>query len=119
MSVLWAFSFALSILLWALGFVIELPDSLHFAALLPPGFTGMVLAMTCLSQFIISVLIDRRYEPKLAFSLVWVIWYPLVYWMLSLFTTVVSFVKVMALGKKGRARWTSSDRGVTSARAAS
>jgi len=119
MSVLWAFSFALSILLWALGLVIDLPESMRFAALLPPGFTGMVLAMTCLSQFIISVLIDRRYEPKLAFSLCWVIWYPLIYWMLSLFTTVVSFVKVMLMGKKGRARWASSDRGVASSRASS
>jgi len=112
-SVIWAFTFAVSIILWILGKFIDLPPFLHVAALLPPGFTGMMLAMTCLMQFITSILIDRRYEPKLPLSLYWVIWYPLVYWMLSLFTTLVSFVKVMVYGRRNeRARWVSPDRGI-------
>jgi len=106
-SVLWAFAFGISIILWLVGQFITLPQMLHVAALIPPGFTGLMLAMTCLAQFFISVLIDRRYEPKLPFSLFWVIWYPLAYWMLSLFTTLVSFPKVMirGVGQGRRARW--------------
>ncbi|ELI8302983.1 poly-beta-1,6 N-acetyl-D-glucosamine synthase, partial [Yersinia enterocolitica] len=56
--------------------------------------------------------IERRYEPKLGNSLFWIIWYPMVYWMLSLFTTVVSFPKVMLNTKRKRARWVSPDRGI-------
>jgi len=115
-SVIWAFTFAVSIILWLVGQFIALPEILHVAALLPPGFTGMMLAMTCLTQFFVSVLIDRRYEPQLHFSLYWVIWYPLAYWMLSLFTTLVSFSKVMLRGssRNRRARWVSPDRGIGS-----
>jgi len=74
----------------------------------------MMLAMVCLLQFAISILIDRRYEPGLWRALYWVIWYPLAYWMVSLFTTLVSFPKVMLRKQAERARWTSPDRGIKS-----
>ncbi|KOF53252.1 N-glycosyltransferase [Achromobacter sp. DMS1] len=108
----WAFAFGLSVLLWALSHFVALPNHMRIASLLPPAFTGMMLAMVCLLQFVVSVLIDRRYEPGLARSLYWVIWYPFAYWMLSLFTTLVSFPKVMLRRKAQRARWTSPDRGI-------
>src|SRR5690606_27638223 len=64
----WAFAFTLSVILWFVGHVIELPPSITVSMLMPPSFTGMVLAMVCLLQFVVSVLIDRRYEPHLARS---------------------------------------------------
>jgi len=113
LSVIWAFTFAVSIILWLLNLFFPLPGFFYVAALLPPGFTGLMLAIVCLVQFITSILIDRRYEPQLAQSLYWVIWYPLVYWMLSLFTTLVSFAKVMLRYRRDRrARWISPDRGI-------
>jgi len=113
LSVIWAFTFAVSAILWLIGKFVDLPDFLFVAALFPPGFTGMMLAMTCIAQFITSILIDRRYESKLPLSLYWVVWYPLVYWMLSLLTTIVSFAKVMLRGRRRKlARWTSPDRGI-------
>ena len=36
------------------------------------------------------------------------------YWMVSLFTTLVSFPKVMLRKQAERARWTSPDRGIKS-----
>jgi len=118
MSVIWAFTFAISVLLWVLGKFFPLPEILHVSALLPPGFTGMVLVMMCLAQFCISILIDRRYEVGFTNSLYWVIWYPLAYWMLSLFTTLVSFTSVMLRGRRNRrARWISPDRGIKPSKA--
>jgi len=111
LSVAWAFAIGVSILLWVVQHVVPLPDWLHVATLIPPGFTGMLLALSCLAQFGISVLIERRYEPKLMAALYWVIWYPLVYWMLSLATTLYSFVTVV-LRQRRRARWVSPDRGI-------
>lgn len=112
LSVIWAFALALTVVLWALGHVVALPVGLHIPVLLPPSFTGMVLALVCLMQFFVSVRIDRRYEPNLSHSLYWIVWYPFVYWLISLCTTLVSFPKVMLMIRRRRARWTSPDRGI-------
>ncbi|HEY4664993.1 MAG TPA: poly-beta-1,6-N-acetyl-D-glucosamine synthase [Comamonas sp.] len=112
LSALWAFSFALSIILYLIGLVIDLPPHLHVETLMPPSFTGLVLCAFCLIQFLISMLIERRYEKGYARNLVWIIWYPLVFWMLSLFTTLVSIPQIMLSKKRQRARWVSPDRGI-------
>jgi len=113
LSVSWAFAFAVSILLWALGHVVVMPADMHVIGMLPPGFTGLLLCLICLAQFIMSALIDRRYEPALPRALWWVIWYPLAYWMLTLSTTILAFPKVILRKQRSRrARWISPDRGI-------
>lgn len=112
MSTGWAFMFALTIVLYLLGKVVDMPDNLFVPRLMPPSFTGLVLSITCLLQFAVSVSIERRYEPSILSTLYWMIWYPVVFWMLSLFTTLVSFPKVMLRSRQARARWTSPDRGI-------
>ncbi len=72
-----------------------LPDNLAVHSLFPPEFTGMLLGLMCLLQFVASLYIERRYEKKVAKSLFWVIWFPMVYWMIGLLTTLVAFPKVM------------------------
>lgn len=111
-STLWAFAYVVSIILFFLGFILPMPETLDVRHLFPPAFTGLILAVVCLLQFTVSLLIERRYEKNIAGSLFWIIWFPVVYWMLSLFTTLVSFPKVMLKRKRGRARWTSPDRGI-------
>ncbi|WP_455555225.1 poly-beta-1,6-N-acetyl-D-glucosamine synthase [Comamonas sp.] len=112
LSALWSFSFALSIVLYLLGLFMELPPQLRVDSLVPPAFTGLVLAVFCLLQFFISVLIESRYEKGFARNLLWIIWYPLVFWMLNLFTTLVSFPQIMLGKRRQRARWISPDRGI-------
>lgn len=112
LSALWAFSFALSVVLYLLGLVVDLPAHLRVASLLPPSFTGLVLAAFCLLQFLVSILIEQRYEKGFAKTLAWIIWYPLVFWMLNLFTTLVSMPQIMLSKKRQRARWVSPDRGI-------
>jgi biofilm PGA synthesis N-glycosyltransferase PgaC len=67
-----------------------------------------------MTQFAVSLIIDRRYEPKKQFfvNYFWVIWYPLAFWLLSLLTTVVAVPKAIMKRKSLRARWNSPDRGV-------
>ena len=89
-----------------------LPESLRVETLAPPAFTGMVLASVCVLQFLTSLMIDRRYEKNLLSSLYWMIWYPVVYWMLSLFTPLVAVPKTLASRRRKRAVWVSPDRGV-------
>ena len=112
LSTLWAYAFAMSIILYVLGKFFDLPPHIRVETLFPPAFTGLVLAATCLMQFAVSILIDRRYEKGFVSTLFWVVWYPLVFWMLSLFTSLASFPKVMLRGQSKRARWVSPDRGI-------
>ncbi|SXW21024.1 biofilm PGA synthesis N-glycosyltransferase PgaC [Klebsiella pneumoniae] len=110
-STLWAFAYAITILLFILSRLIPLPDNLAVHSLFPPEFTGMLLGLMCLLQFVASLYIERRYEKKVAKSLFWVIWFPMVYWMIGLLTTLVAFPKVMVKRQRSRARWVSPDRG--------
>lgn len=112
LSTVWVFSFFLNIVLYILTKLFDMPDSLTVSHLLPPEFTGMALAVFCLVQFLVSLLIESRYEKHIAGSLFWVIWFPLFFWLLSFFTTLIAFPKVMLQGRRKRARWVSPDRGI-------
>ena len=56
-------------------------------------------------------MIDRRYEPGIGRSFFWMIWYPIAYWFLSLLTTLVAVPSTLIRRQRGRAVWTSPDRG--------
>lgn len=116
LSTFWAFAYATTALLFAISHLTPLPANLAVESLLPPAFTGMLLGVMCLLQFFVSLYIERRYEKQVAGALFWVIWFPMVYWMIGLFTTVVAFPKVMLKRRRARARWVSPDRGKRSVR---
>jgi len=56
--------------------------------------------------------IDSRYEPKLGRYYYWMVWYPLVYWVLQAAATCVAVPKALLGGLKSRGTWTSPDRGI-------
>lgn len=112
LSATWAFSFLMTALLSLLQLFVELPPELQVVSVVPPGFTGLVLAWVCLMQAALSLLIERRYEKGLPRVLFWTIWYPLAFWMIAMLTTLVSFTKVMLKPRQQRARWISPDRGI-------
>lgn len=109
-SVLWAYTMAGVILLWTLGLFMTLPEPLQIQTLLP-GWEGLVIGTTCLTQFGVSMFLDSRYERGLGRYYYWMIWYPLAFWLLSVFTTIVALPKVLLRGSR-RARWKSPDRGL-------
>jgi poly-beta-1,6-N-acetyl-D-glucosamine synthase len=110
-SLVWSYDMALMVGLWLLGFVIPLPPSLHVPTLLPE-WNGVVLGIICMLQFLVSLLIDRRYEKRIGRNYYWMIWYPIAYWMLTTATSVVALPKAVIKRRGTRAVWTSPDRGV-------
>lgn len=110
-SLAWSFSMGTIVVLWVIGQFVALPPSLHVPALLPQ-WNGVVLGMVCMLQFLISLLIDRRYEARIGRNYYWMIWYPLVYWMLSTATSIVALPKAILKRKGTLAVWTSPDRGI-------
>lgn len=110
LSVVWAYVMLLSIVLWLLSYFFNIPPGLQTGGLIP-RWHGVVLGVTCLLQFAISLFIDRRYERGIGWNYFWIIWYPLAYWLLSLLTTIVAVPKTLFSKSRGIATWTSPDRG--------
>jgi biofilm PGA synthesis N-glycosyltransferase PgaC len=111
LSYCWAYGYLLSILLWGLGKYVVLPAPLQVTTLWPPAFWGMMLATVNLMQLITALLMETRYDHKFIHLIVWMIWYPMVFWALSLLTTAVALPKAMLRAAHWRAVWETKDRG--------
>lgn len=110
LSVVWSYILVCIILLWVIGKFIQLPEQIDVPSLVP-GWHGLVLGATCLMQFLVSLLIDKRYEDKLLRHFFWIVWYPLAYWMINVFTTAAALPKAIFMGRNKTGTWTSPDRG--------
>jgi biofilm PGA synthesis N-glycosyltransferase PgaC len=110
-SAIWSCILALITVLWILGKFIVLPEQLDVPSLIP-GWSGVVLGMTCLLQFLVSMIIDSRYEKGLSKNFFWIVWYPLAYWLINTTTLVVALPRVLFRREKRSGKWTSPDRGV-------
>ncbi|MCH7295509.1 poly-beta-1,6-N-acetyl-D-glucosamine synthase [Acinetobacter higginsii] len=109
-SMVWAYVILLIIILFFLGLFVPLSAEWHIKSLFPQWY-GVILAITCLIQFFVSLFIDKRYDGnRFLRNYFWVIWYPLFFWMLGAATTVFAVPKALFTRNK-RARWVSPDRG--------
>jgi len=110
-SMVWAYLMAGLIVLWFLGTVLGLAVPYHVPTLIPQ-WTGVIIGTTCLIQVGISLWMDSRYDRGLGRQYYWMIWYPLVYWLINVATSVVAFPKAINRLRGERARWVSPDRGL-------
>ncbi len=110
-SIAWAYVMCAIFVLWLLGHFISLPAYLYIKTLIP-GWNGVILAMTCLLQFAVSLFIDGRYEERIRRYYYWMIWYPMLFWVISAATTVAGLPTALLKDRNKRATWVSPDRGV-------
>lgn len=113
-SVLWCYAVMFTILCWGATYALPagtLPPSLEVHTLIPK-WTGVVLAIVCLAQFSLGLVLDSLYERRGLFRYIfWAIWYPAFYWLLSAATTIVAIPKaIMKKGKTRHAVWVSPGR---------
>lgn len=111
LSVIWSYDMVGILVFGFLGLVVPLPSWLRIPNPLPTWF-GAILGTTCIIQFLFSIIIDRRYEGRIGRQFVWIIWYPLVYWLIGMLTTVVAVPKALTKRRGTRAVWESPDRGI-------
>jgi biofilm PGA synthesis N-glycosyltransferase PgaC len=114
LSLCWAYGFLISLMLYALGKVVALPEGLNVPTVAPPAFWGLLLATTNLMQIAVALSIEERYEPNLGRSAFWIIWYPMAFWAISFLTILFGFPKALFKRRTKRAVWTSPDRGFRS-----
>ena len=111
-SVVWAYAFWTLVTLWALTEVFNLTLPMRLVPPIPPAWAGSILALTCVTQFVVSLCVDHIYEKKMVRYLFWVIWYPFMYWMIGSLTVIVGAPKALLKKKGARAVWRSPDRGI-------
>ena len=112
LTLVWSYLMLLVACIWLVDLIV--PN--HFlpvmsSPVLPYG-TGILLGATCLFQFMISKWMDSRYEPGLLKNYYWMIWYPFVFWLITVTASIIAFPKVLIRGDGKRARWVSPDRGI-------
>lgn len=112
MSILWAFCMALLVVYRITDLVFYRID-LQSAPVLMLGWTGLLIGTTCLVQMMLSLWLDRPYDQGLLKNYFWMIWYPVIYWVLSATTAVAALPAALARRSGKRARWISPDRGVS------
>lgn len=106
----WSYVLAAGVLLWLAGKFVALPPELQVPSLLP-AWNGTVLAAVCLLQFFVSLAIDSRYEKGLLRDYAWIVWYPMAFWLMNVFTVIVGIPKAILHRRRGKAVWDSPDRG--------
>jgi len=112
LSVAWAYLMATLIVVWLVGLFVPWDLWPRIASPLLPGWHGIVLGTTCLIQFSLSKWLDGHYDRGLGRNYFWMIWYPLVYWLINIGTTTIALPQAIAHRRGKRARWVSPDRGV-------
>jgi biofilm PGA synthesis N-glycosyltransferase PgaC len=112
-SIAWSYLMLAALIIWALNQAIDFRGLIVSDFI--PSWTGMLLSVTCLAQFAVSLAIDSHYEKEIGgFGryYYWMIWYPLVYWLNNVITTVFGFLKALAKEQGQRAVWVTLDRGI-------
>lgn len=101
-SVLWAYAFVVMSAVWLLAALVRAP----LEVVTPfPGLWGMVIATVAVVQLTVGALLDARYERSIRASLGYVVFYPLVYWMLMAVVTVVNTPRALFGRRAEVARW--------------
>jgi biofilm PGA synthesis N-glycosyltransferase PgaC len=108
-SIAWAYAMLLTIALWlgslALGRPLQGVSPL-------PGNGGLLLSLLYLIQATIAAWLDRRFERAAGQSLFWMVWYPLIFWVVQAATAVAGLPRALRRPAHARGTWISPDRGL-------
>ena len=112
LSIIWAHIFLLCMIFWSYGWLSG--DWFLIAQLGNPValWNGSVIALVCMLQFAVSLLVDNKYDKHLWLTYFWVIWYPVIYWVFNAMTVLVATPQGLTKKFGKAATWASPDRGL-------
>ena len=112
LSIIWAHIFLLCMIFWSYGWLSG--DWFLIAQLGNPValWNGSVIALVCMLQFAVSLLVDNKYDKHLWLTYFWVIWYPVIYWVFNAMTVLVATPRGLTKKFGKAATWASPDRGL-------
>ena len=101
-SILWAYVFVVLVSLW----IVAAALGVRMEAVQPfPALWGMVVATVAIVQLTLGAVLDGRYDSTIRASLGYVVFYPLVYWLLMSVATVVNTPRALFGPRQTTARW--------------
>lgn len=110
-SIVWAYATLIALLAALVhSFGVGSWVGLHGIGFLPGQF-GLILAIHYLLQAAVAAALDSRFEPGIMRKLFWIVWYPLVFWVLQAVAAIVGLPLALLRRRQG-GRWISPDRGL-------
>jgi len=81
---------------------------------IPYLWKSQFLSVICMIQFVVSLLLERRYDKTIFKYIVSAAWYPIIYWIINGLVSLAAFPTSLksVLFKKKLATWKSPDRGI-------
>jgi poly-beta-1,6-N-acetyl-D-glucosamine synthase len=101
-------------ILWSLSWMLYLLYLLIFGFSPSTLLYGAYIAFISIIQLVVALFIDKQYEKDLLRYVWWAGWYPMVYWMISVFALLPAIpraCRILTSNKKEYAVWDSPDRG--------
>jgi biofilm PGA synthesis N-glycosyltransferase PgaC len=111
LSIIWSYSIVITFILWLSGLFFSIPPELQVKTLLP-SWGGVLLGVTCLLQFAISLSIESAYEKNIWKYYYWMIWFPIIYWVINVIAVMFGLPRALFRKKGVKATWVSPDRGI-------
>ncbi len=111
LSIIWAHCVIITLIISVLSIIFGWSGDNGVKDIVPSHW-AVLLGMTFLLQSLVSMILEKRYEPRVFQYYFWMIWYPLAYWFIMAATAVTGLYKAIFTGRKKLATWVSPDRGL-------
>jgi len=109
-SMIWAHA----ILITGCGILIEALYSFDLGLVWTvPSHWSVLMGVTFFLQSLVAMSLERRYEPDIFKYFLWMIWYPMIYWLIMAVTSCLGLYRAIFFGRKKLATWVSPDRGLS------
>jgi len=102
LSILWAYTVTVMVLFWGLSYAVGL-ELLGASPL--PNLWGMVIATAALLQLGTGIWLDRHYNPGVTRFFFWAVMYPMFYWIVMTFITVLATPRALFGKHQHVTRW--------------
>ena len=109
LAYIWSILFVVLTFLWILSKLILYKG---FTISPIPTWYGAFISLICLSQFLVSSILDRKYDKEIFKYYFFVVWYPIIYWTLNPFLVVLTMFDGLFGEIESKGKWIPPDRNI-------
>jgi len=109
LAYIWSILFVVLTFLWILSKLISYKG---FTISPIPTWYGAFISLVCLTQFLVSSILDRKYDKEIFKYYFFVVWYPIIYWTLNPFLVVLTMFDGLFGEIESKGKWIPPDRNI-------
>jgi biofilm PGA synthesis N-glycosyltransferase PgaC len=107
LAYIWSILFVVFTLLWILSKLISYKG---FTISPIPTWYGAFISLVCLTQFLVSSILDKKYDKDIFKYYFFVVWYPIIYWTLNPILVVLTMFDGLFGEIESKGKWIPPDR---------